>query len=113
MGYYTDYKLEVKFVCPDCGQISACNKNVERKISKSSYETRSSMSEDSLNAKWYGHESDVTSLSMRFPDVLFILSGEGERKEDIWKKYFLNGKIQRAPAKVEIVMPEFDITKLA
>lgn len=49
-------------------------------------------------------------LSKEFPDVLFKLHGEGEDNEDIWDKYFMNGKMQYCPA--EIMCPPFDRAKL-
>ena len=60
--------------------------------------------------KWYDNEDDMLLLSKEFPDVLFKLHGEGEDKEDIWDKYFMNGKMQYCPA--EIIYPLFDRAKL-
>lgn len=50
--------------------------------------------------KWYDNENDMLLLSKEFPDVLFKLHGEGENNEDIWNKYFMNGKMQYCPAKI-------------
>jgi len=41
---------------------------------------------------------------------MFTLHGEGEENEDIWDKYFLNGKCQ--VAKAEWTIPPFDPAKL-
>ena len=60
--------------------------------------------------KWYDHERDIIKLSKLYPDVIFDLYGEGEDNEDIWHKYFLNGKIQRCPAR--IAFDNFDEQKL-
>lgn len=49
---------------------------------------------------WYDHEEDMVKLSQQFPDILFILSGNGENAEDLWKKYFFGGLVQRAPAQI-------------
>ena len=35
---------------------------------------------------------------------------EGEESEDIWKKYYLNGKCQ--VARPQVIIPEFDESKL-
>lgn len=60
--------------------------------------------------KWNDNEDDMRLLSKEFPDVLFKLHGEGEDNEDIWDKYFMNGKMQYCPAK--IMCPPFDRAKL-
>jgi hypothetical protein len=62
------------------------------------------------SCKWYEHEEDMRKLSALFPDVLFTLSGEGEESGDIWKMYVKGGKSHSVSA--EIVLPEFDETKL-
>lgn len=62
------------------------------------------------SVKWYEHERDMLKLSKDFPNVIFILKGEGEDAGDIWYKYFKNGKVQRAPGK--ITFDEYDESKL-
>lgn len=57
------------------------------------------------STKWYENETDMKSFSLKFPGVLFTLSGEGEESGDIWKKYFRDGKMQICRA--AIVFPEF------
>ena len=52
--------------------------------------------------KWYEHETDMKALSLRFPEVLFTLHGEGEESGDVWNKYFRNGKCQVAKGVVTI-----------
>lgn len=53
----------------------------------------------------------MKNLSKKFPSVLFILEGEGEENDDIWKKYFKDGKVQECAAK--ITFDPYDETKLA
>ena len=60
--------------------------------------------------KWYEHQKHMKHFSKQFPTTLFTLSGEGEEPGDLWKKYFLNGKIQVANAK--ITYDKFDARKL-
>ncbi len=60
--------------------------------------------------KWYEHDRDMLRLSRTFPDVLFVLWGEGEDPGDLWKCYYLGGRVQEAPARVEY--PPFDTEEL-
>ena len=60
--------------------------------------------------KWYNHENDMREISKQFPDIIFQLNGEGEESGDIWVKYFVNGKMQTASAK--ITFDGFDQKKL-
>lgn len=59
---------------------------------------------------WYDWEEDMILLSSKFPGLLFKLHGEGERPEDLWDAYFLDGKVQICPA--EIIYDDFDPSKL-
>jgi len=63
------------------------------------------------DCKWYDHDKDMREISKKYPETIFILEGEGEESGDIWKKYYLNGKCQ--VAKAEVIIPEFDESKLA
>ena len=58
------------------------------------------------NYKWYEHEDDMKALSKHFPNVFFTL--EGEDSEDMWKKYFYNGKMQVAEAVVTFAEPDWE-----
>lgn len=60
---------------------------------------------------WYKHREDMKRLSSIIENVVFELSGEGDDAGDIWKEYYLNGKIQICEAK--ITFDEFDENKLS
>lgn len=62
------------------------------------------------STKWYDHEKDMLRVSEKYPSVLFILSGQGEESDDMWRKYFYNGKVQSVDAVV--TYPPFDESKL-
>lgn len=62
------------------------------------------------DCKWYDHEEEVAAVSADFPDERITLCGAGEEAGDVWKKYFVAGKIQRAQA--TLVFDDFDPKKL-
>ena len=43
----------------------------------------------------------MKEFSKKFPDALFILEGDGEGSDDLWKAYFKNGLGQMAPVRFE------------
>lgn len=63
------------------------------------------------STKWYEHNENMLDISKEYPEWLFILSGAGEENGDLWKKYYLNGKVQ--VAKAIINYDDFDINKLS
>ena len=50
--------------------------------------------------KWYEHEVQMARLSREWPQTMLELSGKGEDDEDLWKKYFLNGRVHAVTAQV-------------
>jgi len=52
----------------------------------------------------------MRQYSLKHPNTLFKLSGEGEESGDIWQEYYLNGKMQLVTA--QIVFDDFDESKL-
>jgi len=101
MGYYTKHELEI---------ISG-NDNVtdyEKEIGEIS-EYGDSVFEESI--KWHDCIKDMLEYSKKHPKTLFCITGEGEESGDLWKHYYLNGKMQNCEAK--IVYDEFDETKLS
>lgn len=93
MGYYTDYEVSSTL---DFSEY----KDILEELSDYEFD------DGFVNAKWYDHEDHMKALSLRYKDVLFTLRGNGEESDDIWCKYFKNGKMQRSQAK--IVFDEFN-----
>lgn len=62
------------------------------------------------SCKWYEHTEDMCRVSKEYSNVLFILTGNGEEPEDMWVKYFMNGKVQVENA--VITYGKFDPKKL-
>ncbi|MFZ1322335.1 MAG: hypothetical protein WAT71_12345 [Ignavibacteria bacterium] len=50
---------------------------------------------------------ELKTFSLKYPDILFTLNGQGEEFEDAWKIYALNGKTQLAYSRI----PEFNPLK--
>ena len=48
------------------------------------------IADDSM--KWYEWESDMLTLSSEFPEMEFVLYGEGEERDDNWRAFFKNGE---------------------
>lgn len=103
MGYNTSYRLE----CIDTAIVAAWIESGESEEADYALTDDGSTNE---SCKWYEHEQDLLALSAKHPDVLFTLHGEGEEAGDVWRKYFLGGKVH-AP-KTRIVIPEFDPKEL-
>lgn len=44
-------------------------------------------------AHWYDHEDDMKTVSLMFPGVTFRVEGRGDEDDDVWVKWFRNGKM--------------------
>ena len=103
MGYYTAYNLVIQN--GDDSLIETFRKENEN--------ANYALNEDGDTleyCKWYNHEEDLKNFSAKYPEVVFILEGDGEESGDMWKKYFQNGKCQTANA--HITFEEFNPDKL-
>lgn len=114
VGYYTSHKLEY-----DLEYRSVSSKTTEEEIflyikehKNINYALSQTLHNSSFGerCKWYEHQQDMRDMSKKFPKVLFILQGEGEEAGDVWKEYYLNGKMQRAQA--QLIFEEFNESKL-
>ena len=102
MGYYTYYDLRLIGASADDEQ-----KIVERLremgiIGYALHEDLSCAGE----ATWYSQDEDIAKLSVEFPHVHFIMVGEGDEREDVWERHYLNGMTQELHA--EITIPGLD-----
>ncbi len=59
---------------------------------------------------WFSCCENMQEYSKRYPDMLFVIYGDGEYGDDIWVHYHKNGKVQQEEGK--IVYPDFDESKL-
>lgn len=139
MGYYTRYTLTVKILKPQQLPVKESlaamdkkelieiiannkawyNKNITPddiiKIFNNDPDNKYNMmfegsGDTSEECKWYEHDEVMRNFSRKYPDILFLLEGVGEESEDIWKKYYKNGKCQIA--NVKFVFDEYDESKL-
>lgn len=135
MGYYTTFRLSVKGKLENKAKVAELEKakkeaetltgklkelalaavekelNSEKNIDiKSVVAAKVGYNPLEQETKWYDHEKDMREISKQYPDVIFQLNGEGEESGDIWVKYFVNGKMQVAKAK--ITFDDFDKKKL-
>ncbi len=99
MGYYTDFIIE----CHD-------NDCYQTMLEEFSYDDHKDNQIIIPYRKWYEHEEELCAFSTRFPAVLITVTGYGEENDDIWRKYFKNGKVQMEFA--EMTFESFDESKL-
>jgi hypothetical protein len=65
---------------------------------------------DGFESKWYTYDSDMIELSVKYPDYVFTLSGEGDSSDDIWRAFYKSGKSYHW--RLDYNIPEFDESKL-
>lgn len=119
MGYYTDFTLSVYSAEKTRSGSLKMSDNIsplmeqliDEEIDKMNIFSDGNIKDSYYtNAKWYDHEDDMKLLSAKFPDMVFWLSGQGENQEDLWQKFFVNGRMQECYA--QIVYDDFDSNKL-
>ena len=60
--------------------------------------------------KWYNYEEQMKAYSKMYPELLFIINGQGEEHDDLFNAYFKDGKVQKCSA--IITFDEYDESKL-
>jgi hypothetical protein len=98
MGYYTRHELT----------IVSGDKSTDHEKQISEAADYHSCFDDEI--KWYDHVKDMKSYSLKYPDTVFCLEGEGEETGDIWKAYFKNGKMFKT--KAIMTFESYDESKL-
>lgn len=66
---------------------------------------------NAVDAKWYDHDTHLLAMSSVFPELVFRLEGRGEEDDDIWVKYYHDGKVQVAHATIQF--EQYNPAKLA
>lgn len=53
------------------------------------------------DCRGYDREKDMLRISTRFPEILFVIYGDGDDSDDLWYEYWQNGKYQYISATFE------------
>lgn len=94
MGYYTYHELKVlnadKFSDAELSKASSRLHEIvmEEPLTKSD-PGFDWVSYDSM--KWYESDSDMKTLSREYPEMLFLLTGDGEESDDFWRAFYKDG----------------------
>ena len=122
MGYETRYSLEVRLMAASMKAVKGVDSNgnpatvfipdtIDTEALIREVQTASGYAYLFSDAcKWYNHQEQLLKISKKYPNALFVLSGEGENNDDLWIKYFKNGKMQKRIA--QITYEPLDLEKL-
>lgn len=106
MGYYTYFDLQTDakyakeeeiaiWMIDNLDYFSHKNKDY---VLLSDYPLDALIGGDSM--KWYDHSEDMKKVAKAFPDVTFILRGDGEESGDIWKEYYRGDRFHSSEAEI-------------
>lgn len=110
MGYYTRFRLSVlpakSIDIQD--QVNKFYEDVEadRVVGMEEYILPNILdSNDTM--KWYEHQEDMIRVSELYPQLIFLLEGEGREDEvDVWRCYYKNGKYIHQDAMLTFEEPD-------
>lgn len=107
MGYYTTFELGVDDTGADPISLAQFNKDIEEEYEFGSYDLQVKwlVNRDCDNMKWYDWKEDVEKLSLRYPNLILWLRGDGEEAGDVWKAWFRNGKSVVVKPKLDFPTP--------
>ncbi len=101
MGYYTNYKIELIR-----GNRKEFSSLLNRLAEISQYPELKDGYADSI--RWYCWLENSIEVSKEFPNILFMIEGDGEDSDDIWRCYFKNGDGKQ----IFMVWPEINLDDL-
>ena len=108
MGYYTYLSVEIDKEEPTIDQVAEALADVNNDSDAAFW--RSAL-EGETEVKWYDGTADMRKVSLRHPEAVVTLRGEGEDANDRWVEYHHNGGVQREEMP-EWNPPPFDPAKL-
>lgn len=118
MPYLTEYSLTIQsphpFTAPEVQAI--INKLRDASLLGYAFENDSHLPQGNrldffpaFPVSWYNSQQDLCILSQAFPAFLFTLTGRGENPDDLWQRYFKNGRVQHEPAIITFSPPDAHI----
>ena len=108
MGYYTYVNMEVNEGGPESDQVA---QTLAEETGDSNPARWKGVLSGGDDVKWYEREADMRRVSLRHPEAVFTLNGDGESPGDQWVEYYQNGKLQ-VEERPEWTPPPFDPAKL-
>lgn len=104
MGYYTDFTMSVEGSGAVYGRLM---EEKDRITVSDDYEFKLGhfLQYGQQEVKWYDYDKDMKQLSLRWPNVLFILDGIGEDGK-VWRAWYRNGK--GAEVEPTFIPPDLD-----
>lgn len=106
MGYYTDYTLDV-YQSQGSFDRDELNRAV-MEIDGGTFEEWGDLSWYASDQKWYSQRRDMYELSLKFPNLLFRVHGNGEDEDDLWDEYWQDGSYEEQYAEI----PPFDPSQM-
>ena len=104
MGYYTDFTVSI-----DTEDKAVIEKFFDDLTVQSDYDFSGRSNVRSIGeAKWYTEETDIKLMSIRYPNLLITVDGDGEESGDVWRSKALNGVYRRTRA--TMLIPEIDMS---
>jgi hypothetical protein len=85
MGYYTYFTLSY-YASPEDTQALNDFEPDENEFNLDSDLIKQLIKDNGDNDwKWYDWEKDMEALARKFPNITFVLHGDGEESDDIWE----------------------------
>lgn len=86
MGYYTYFSLDIKGDPEEVEKVQNFHvPDNDTEFSDPFYINGILDETEDHDYKWYDWEKDMKKLARKFPNVLFILDGDGEESNDNWQ----------------------------
>lgn len=110
MGYYTRFSLTVYEGKHEVDSAFIPG-FADKKLCGNFYSLQDFIDGGSDSCKWYDHKKEMLEISKLYPDLVFVLDGDGEEAGDCWREFYKNGKTYRW--ELEVKRPPFDSKKLS